>query len=70
VVIPPSAVVERGQLQGVFVLDQNKVANLRYITLGKRSGSAIEVLTGLHDGEQIVAKPGAVDLNGKRVEAE
>ncbi len=70
VVIPPSAVVERGQLQGVFVLDQNKVANLRYITLGKRSGSAIEVLTGLQDGEQIVAKPGAVDLNGKRVEAE
>jgi RND family efflux transporter MFP subunit len=70
VVIPPSAVVERGQLQGVFVLDQNKVANLRYITLGKHSGSAIEVLTGLQDGEQIVAKPGAVDLNGKRVEAE
>ena len=70
VVIPQSAVVERGQLQGVFVLDQNKVANLRYITLGKHSGSAIEVLTGLHDGEQIVAKPGAVDLNGKRVEAE
>jgi multidrug efflux pump subunit AcrA (membrane-fusion protein) len=33
--IPRSAVVERGQLQGVFVLDQNKVANLRYVTLGK-----------------------------------
>jgi multidrug efflux system membrane fusion protein len=69
VLIPQSAVVERGQLQGVFVLDQNKVANLRYITLGKRSDSAIEVLTGLQDGEQIVAEPGAGDFNGKRVEA-
>src|SRR5207253_11434345 len=35
--IPRSAVVERGQLQGVFVLDQDKVANLRYITVGKPS---------------------------------
>jgi RND family efflux transporter MFP subunit len=68
--IPRSAVVERGQLQGVFVLDQNGVANLRYITLGKPSGVAIEVLAGLQDGERLVTKPGAVDLNGKRVEAE
>ena len=68
--IPRSAVVERGQLQGIFVLDQNSVANLRYITLGKPSGSEIEVLAGLQDGERLVAKPGALDLNGKRVEAE
>ncbi len=68
--IPRSAVVERGQLQGVFVLDQNKVASLRYITLGKLCGSEIEVLAGLQDGERLVAKPGELDLNGKRVEAE
>jgi len=68
--IPRSAVVERGQFQGIFVLDQNKVASLRYITLGRPSGSAIEVLAGLQDGERLVAKPGALDLNGKRVEAE
>jgi RND family efflux transporter MFP subunit len=68
--IPRAAVVERGQLQGVFVLDQNRIANLRYITLGKPSGAAIEVLAGLQDGERLVASPGALDLNGKRVEAE
>ena len=68
--IPRSAVVERGQLQGIYVLDQNKVASLRYITLGKPSGSDIEVLAGMQDGERLVAKPGAADLNGKRVEAE
>jgi len=68
--IPRSAVVERGQLQGIYVLDQNKVASLRYITLGKPSGAEVEVLAGLQDGEQLVAKPGAVDLNGKRIEVQ
>jgi RND family efflux transporter MFP subunit len=68
--IPRSAVVERGQLQGIYVLDQNKVASLRYITLGKSSGAEVEVLAGLQEGERLVTKPGAVDLNGKRVEAQ
>lgn len=68
--IPRSAVVQRGQLQGVFVLDQNKVASLRYVTLGTSSGSEIEVLTGLQGGEWLVAKPGELDLNGKRIEGE
>ncbi|MGB8916264.1 MAG: efflux RND transporter periplasmic adaptor subunit [Candidatus Sulfotelmatobacter sp.] len=68
--IPRSAVVERGQLQGIYVLDQNKVASLRYITLGRPSGAEVEVLAGLQDGERLVAKPGAVDLNGKRVEVQ
>ena len=68
--IPRSAVVERGQLQGIYVLDQNRVASLRYITLGKPSGAEVEVLAGLQDGERLVAKPGAVDLNGKRVEVQ
>ncbi|MGA7293107.1 MAG: efflux RND transporter periplasmic adaptor subunit [Terriglobales bacterium] len=67
--IPRSAVVERGQLEGIYVLDQNKVASLRYITLGKPSGVEVEVLAGLQAGEQVVTKPGAIDLNGKRVEA-
>ena len=68
--IPRSAVIERGQLQSVFVLDQNRVANLRYITLGKPSGTEIEVLAGLQKGEQLVTRPGTLDLNGKRIEAE
>ena len=68
--IPRSAVVERGQLQGIYVLDQDKVARLRYITLGKLSGDEVEVLAGLEGGERLLDKPGAVDLNGKRVEAQ
>jgi RND family efflux transporter MFP subunit len=65
--IPRSAVVERGQLQGVFVLDQNRVASLRYVTLGKFSGSEIQVLSGLQGGEWFVSNPGERDLNSKRI---
>ena len=68
--IPRSAVVERGQLQGIYVLDQNKIASLRYITLGKPSNAEVEVLAGLQDGERVVIKPGAVDLNGKHIEVQ
>ena len=68
--IPRSAVVQRGQLQGVFVLDQNKVAKLRYVSLGKSSGSEIQVLSGLQGGECLVANPGERDLNSKRIEGE
>ncbi len=68
--IPRSAVVERGQLQGVFVLDQKRVATLRYVTLGKLSGSEIEVLSGLQLGEHFVANPGERDLNGRRIDGE
>ena len=70
ILIPRSAVVDRGQLQGIFVLDQTKVAALRYVTLGKPSGETIEVLAGLESGECLVVKPGDLDLNGKRIEAE
>jgi len=68
--IPQAAVVERGQLQGVFVLNQDRVASLRYVTLGKRAGKEIEVLSGLADGDRIVASPGTFDLEGKRVEGQ
>ncbi len=68
--IPRTAVVERGQLQGVYVLDQNQVARLHYVTLGKSAGQQVEVLSGLEGGEKLIAEPGDRELGGKRVEAE
>ena len=67
--IPRTAVVERGQLQGIYVLDQNKVANLRYITLGKPSGGQVEVLAGLQAGETLIADPGDREFSGKKIES-
>lgn len=67
--VPRTAVIERGQLQGIFVLDQNKVAGLRYVTLGRPVGENVEVLAGLQGGERLVTKPGELELDGKRIEA-
>ncbi|MGB9205856.1 MAG: efflux RND transporter periplasmic adaptor subunit [Terriglobales bacterium] len=68
--IPQTAVVARGQLQGVYVLDPSKIANLRYITLGKAADGEVEVLAGLQEGERLVTNPAGLDLNGKRIEAQ
>jgi len=67
--IPRTAVVERGQLQGIYVLDQNKIANLRYITLGKPWGEQVEVLAGLQVGERLISDPGSRELSGKEIES-
>jgi RND family efflux transporter MFP subunit len=67
--IPQSSIVERGQLQGVYVLDTNRIAGLRYITMGKPSGQQVEVLAGLQDGETIVADHAGRDLAGKKIES-
>lgn len=66
--LPRTAVVERGQLDGVYVLGEDNIARLRYIGLGKPMGSQMEVLSGLTAGERVVAEPGERDLAGKRIE--
>ncbi|MGB8474788.1 MAG: efflux RND transporter periplasmic adaptor subunit [Candidatus Acidiferrum sp.] len=65
--IPRSALVERGQLEGIYVLDANQIATLRYITLGQSVGDQVEVLSGLQAGEKLVAAPGEQELGGKRI---
>jgi RND family efflux transporter MFP subunit len=66
--IPRTAVVERGQLKAAYVVGEDHVARLRYLTLGKRSGEQVEVLSGLEAGERIVAAPGGRELAGKIID--
>ncbi len=65
--IPHAAIAERGQLHGVYVMDANRIFQLRYVTLGRTSGQQVEVLSGLEDGETIVAAPGTRELGGKQI---
>ena len=67
--ISRKALVDRGQLQGVYVLDGNQIVELRYLTLGKTNGEQIEVLSGLQEGEKLIAAPGDRDWGGKRIAA-
>lgn len=67
--VPRTAIVERGQLQGIYVLDQNRIAGLRYITLGNPSAQHVEVLAGLQAGEVLISDPGSRELSGKKIES-
>lgn len=67
--IPQTAILERGQLHGAYVLDSGGMASLRYVTLGRTTGAQVEILAGIQNGERVVAEPGEADLSGKRIEA-
>lgn len=54
--LPVSALVQRGELLGVYVLGEHDVA-LRQLRLGHRYGDRIEVLAGLDSGERIAVDP-------------
>ncbi|MGA8874774.1 MAG: efflux RND transporter periplasmic adaptor subunit [Candidatus Korobacteraceae bacterium] len=69
ILVPQSALVHRGQLDAVYVVDKDQIASLRYITLGRPSGSDVEVLSGLGNGERIVEQPRERELSGKQIGA-
>jgi hypothetical protein len=66
--VPASAVVRRGQITSVFVAD-NDVARLRMLVLGRTFGDAVEVVSGLSDGERVVVAPPAGLLDGTPLRA-
>lgn len=69
ILVPQSAVVKRGSLACVYVLDAGGIAQLRYITLANRHGDQIEVLSGVAANETLVNSPGDRDLAGRRIES-
>ena len=68
--IPVSAVVERSEVTGVYVIDARGLVSLRYVRPGHRFGEQLEILAGLAAGERIALDPvaagAAVALAGPR----
>lgn len=65
--VPVAAILDRGQLQSIFVIDDG-VARNRLITTGKRDSTFVEVLSGLSEGEKIVSPIPPALADGDRVE--
>jgi RND family efflux transporter MFP subunit len=59
--IPVSALVQRSEVSGVYVVDGARVA-LRQLRLGHRFGDQVEVLAGLAEAETIATDPVAAAL--------
>ena len=47
ILVPQTALLHRGQLNAIYVVGKDKIAEFRYITLGKPAGKDVEVLSGL-----------------------
>lgn len=52
--VPAGAVVTRGQLTGVFLVDDENRITYRLIRTGRSYGDMVEVLSGLQPGVQII----------------
>jgi len=52
--VPETAVISRGQLTGVMVVDEANRARFRLVKPGRRYGDRIEILSGLEAGERVV----------------
>lgn len=56
--VPATAVLERGQLDTVFVAEAGR-ASLRMVRLGRRKDGNVEILSGLRPGEKVLVRPAA-----------
>ena len=63
---PASALVARGQLTFVFLVDGGR-ARLRPISAGASDADRVEVLAGLRDGDVVVTEPSPSFSDGARV---
>ncbi len=69
-ILPRTAVVDRGALKAVYVVGPDKIALLRYVTVGQPMNDGLEVLSGLTANEAVVLSPGEREIGGKRVEVQ
>jgi membrane fusion protein (multidrug efflux system) len=67
VVVPESAIVQRGEMVLVYAVRENKAAEVR-VKLGKRMPGQVEILEGLAAGEVIVTAGNTRLSNGAPVE--
>lgn len=56
--VPASALVQRGELVGVYVIGERGVT-LRQVRTGNRDDDQVEILAGLDDGERVASDPQA-----------
>jgi len=67
VLVPAAAVVERGQIEGVFVVEDG-TARLRLVRTGRQLDGQAEILSGLTGGEAVVVGEAHLLSDGTPVE--
>ena len=68
--VPATAILRKGQLVGVYVVGDGNRVSYRMIRTGKTFGGDVEALSGLNDGERIVAAGVSSIVEGQVIAAE
>jgi RND family efflux transporter MFP subunit len=56
ILLPHRAIVSRGQLDGVYAVDDSGVMTYRLVRTGERYGDNIEILSGVGPGEKVIVE--------------
>jgi RND family efflux transporter MFP subunit len=66
--IPASALIQEGQLTGLYLVTAEGIARFRLVRTGRRLGDRVEVISGLAEGSRFVVDPPPGLMDGSRVE--
>jgi RND family efflux transporter MFP subunit len=67
VLVPVEAIVNNGQLSGIYTISEDNTAILRWLRLGKAFGNQVEVLSGLSSKETYIISAEGKLYNGAKV---
>ncbi|KMQ70563.1 efflux RND transporter periplasmic adaptor subunit [Chryseobacterium koreense] len=68
VAVPKSAIVEKGQLTGIYTVSSANTATLRWVKTGKTLGDQVEILSGLNSKEPYIVSAKGKLFNGAKVQ--
>ncbi|MCP9440134.1 MAG: efflux RND transporter periplasmic adaptor subunit [Nitrospira sp.] len=66
ILLPDTALAERGQLVSIFVVGPDGIAGLRWVKTGRRFDSQVEILSGVNVGESVL-REAAIGADGALV---
>jgi multidrug efflux pump subunit AcrA (membrane-fusion protein) len=67
ITVPQSAVVQRGQLTGVYIVGTDGTVHFRIVTTGKTAEGIVELLSGVNEGDEVVTADAGKINDGTRV---
>ena len=65
--VPATALITRGQLAFVFIVDAAGLAHLRAVSTGETTAERVEILAGLTDSDRVVVAPPPALTDGRAV---
>ncbi len=67
ILIDKSAILTKGELDGIYTVSESGTAILRWLKLGQEIGEQVEVLSGISEGEEYIVSAEGKLYNGVNI---